>query len=58
MTNHLKPIVYSIRQTMHVSSLGKTRIFELIRDKRLDVVRVGRRTLVRADSVDRLLSGD
>jgi hypothetical protein len=38
--------------------LGRTSIFRLIREGRLDVVRIGRRTLVKAQSIRALIESD
>ena len=41
----------SVAQTAHVLGLGRTKIYELIRDGRLQAVKVGRRRLVKVDSL-------
>jgi hypothetical protein len=54
-----EPLAYSIRDAIAVSSIKRTRIYELIRDKKLEVTHVGRRTLVNAASLRRLIeNGD
>lgn len=55
MTNMPQPLTYSIADVGRMSSIGRTTIFALIRDGRLQTIKVGRRTLVRADSLNRLL---
>jgi len=52
------PLAYSIADVGKISSIGRTTIFALIRDGRLTAVKVGRRTLVLADSLHRLLASD
>jgi excisionase family DNA binding protein len=39
---------YSIAEFCELVSLGRSRVFEEIRDKRLRIVKVGRRTLIPA----------
>lgn len=52
---------YSIAEFCELVSLGRSRVFEEIRDKRLQIVKVGRRTLIPAQAVtawlDLLASG-
>lgn len=55
-TEELKPLVYSIAETIKISKLGKTNIYDRIREGELKVTRIGRRTLVRADSLHKLLN--
>lgn len=51
-----EPLVYSIKETCRLSSCGRTRVFALIKSGELKVTRIGRRTLVRADSLRALLT--
>lgn len=51
-------LAYSIKETCELVSLGKTRVYELINSDDLKVVRIGRRTLVLADSIGDLLARD
>lgn len=46
----------SINDTAKALGLGRTSIYSLIKGGKLDVVRIGRRTLVRVDSIQRLLA--
>ncbi|MBY0393890.1 MAG: helix-turn-helix domain-containing protein [Novosphingobium sp.] len=55
--NNLKKITYSVKQTCEVSSLGRTKVYTLIAEGKLKVVRVGGRTLILAESLHDLLSG-
>lgn len=51
-------IGYSIKEAIEVSSIKRTRLYELINSGALDVQRIGRRTIVRADSLSRLINGE
>jgi len=53
----LQPIALSINETAKTLSLGRTSIYALIREGRLEAVKLGRRTLVKMDSIRRLLDG-
>lgn len=46
----------SINDTAKALGLGRTSVYSLIKNKRLNVVKIGRRTLVRVDSIQRLLA--
>lgn len=52
----LTPKAYSVEQLTRVLSLGRSSIFGLIKRGQLKAVRIGRRTLVPAASVDELLA--
>ncbi len=51
----MQPIAASINETAKALSLGRTSIYQLIREGRLETVKLGRRTLVKVDSIRRLL---
>ena len=53
----MDPIALSINETARTLSLGRTSIYALIREGRLEAVKLGRRTLVKMDSIRRLLDG-
>jgi hypothetical protein len=52
----LKPLALTVNATCMATGLGPTKVWQLIRDGRLEVVRVDGRTLVKFPSVERLLS--
>lgn len=52
-----EPLAYSIREACHISSLGRTRLYQLIAEGRLEVRKIGRRTLIPADSLRALIEG-
>lgn len=49
-------IAYSIKETCNLLGLGKTRVYELCNSGDLKVKRIGRRTLVLADSIRALIA--
>jgi excisionase family DNA binding protein len=53
----MEPITASINDTARALGLGRTSIYALIREGRLETVKLGRRTLVRIASIRRLLDG-
>ncbi|MEO7551925.1 MAG: helix-turn-helix domain-containing protein [Croceibacterium sp.] len=55
-TDNLEPMVYSINDALRLSTFGRTRLYQLINSGELKVTRIGRRTLVRADSLRALIT--
>ena len=53
-----QPLAYSIRQASQVTSIGRTRLFQLIKEGRLEVRRIGSRTIIPAESLRALISGE
>lgn len=53
----MERITYSIKETGKALGIGRTLIYEMIDDGRLEVIKVGRRTLVKAASIKRLVDG-
>ena len=53
-----EPLAYSVDDACRVSSLGKTKLYELINEGRLQVRKVGKRTLVSAASLRVLIEGE
>ena len=51
----MQPLATSINDTAKALSLGRTSIYALIRDGRLETIKLGRRTLVKVESIRRLL---
>jgi hypothetical protein len=52
----LKPLTLTVKATCMVTGLGATKVWGLIREGRLEVVRIDGRTLVKFASVETLLS--
>ena len=57
-TNPIDPLAYSIHDACRVSSIGKTKLYSLIKDGTLAVRRVGGRTLIPAASLRALIDGE
>ena len=51
----MQPIVTSINDAAKALSLGRTSIYALIREGRLEAVKMGRRRLVKVESIRRLV---
>ncbi len=49
-------ITCTVREACQASGLGKTKLYELIGNGQLDTMRVGRRRLVKVESLSGLLS--
>lgn len=53
----MERLTYSINETARLLSLGRTSIYALIADGRLETFKLGSRTLVKAESIRRLIKG-
>lgn len=51
----MEQLAYSINETATALSLGRTSVYALIADGRLEAFKLGRRTLVKAASVRNLI---
>jgi hypothetical protein len=51
----VRPRLLGERAARQDLGIGRTKLFELIRTKQLDVIKIGRRTLIVSDSIDRLI---
>ena len=51
----MKPIAYRIPDALTVSGIGRTKMFELIKDGEIESVHVGRRTLIVAASLEHFI---
>lgn len=52
----MERLTYSINETARTLSLGRTSIYALIRDGRLEAIKLGRRTLIKTESIRRLVA--
>ena len=57
MLQELPVLSCSIKDATRVSGLGRTKIYELINCGKLEVVKVGRRTLITMKSLQELFGG-
>lgn len=53
----LQPLAYSIADACKVSSIGRTRLYSLIAEGKLEARKVGKRTLIPAESLQNLING-
>jgi excisionase family DNA binding protein len=51
----MEPIAVSVNDAARMLSLGRTSIYALINEGRLDTVKIGRRTLITTESIRRLV---
>jgi excisionase family DNA binding protein len=51
------PICYSATDAARALGIGRTRLYELLSSGQLDARKLGKRTLISADSVNRLAKG-
>lgn len=54
----METLAISINDAAKALSLGRTSIYAMIADGRLEAFKLGRRTLVKAESVRRLVAGE
>lgn len=54
----LEPLAYSIADACRVSSIGRTRLYQLINEGRLEARKIGKRTLIPAASLRALIEGE
>ncbi|MFN3991158.1 MAG: helix-turn-helix domain-containing protein [Erythrobacter sp.] len=52
------PLAYSVSDACRVSSIGRTRLYQLIGEGRLEARKIGRRTLIPAASLRALIEGE
>lgn len=52
----MEPLTVSINEASKILGLGRTSIYALISNGRLEALRVGRRRLVRFESIKRLVA--
>jgi excisionase family DNA binding protein len=54
----VEPLALSINDAAKALSLGRTSSYAMIADGRLEAFKLGRRTLVRVDSLRRIVAGE
>lgn len=58
MATDTAPLAYSIAEAARASSLGRTRIYELIAEGRLQARKIGKRNIIPAASLRALIEGE
>jgi len=53
----MERLAYSVNETARLLSMGRTSIYAMIADGRLETFKLGRRTLIRGESIRRLVGG-
>ncbi len=53
----MNKLAYSINETARLLSMGRTSIYAMIAAGRLETFKLGTRTLIKADSIRRLVDG-
>lgn len=53
----MERLTNSINETARTLSVGRTTVYAMIADGRLEVIKLGRRTLVKTESIRRLVDG-
>ena len=56
--DRLEPLAYSISEACKVSSIGRTYLYQLINEGRIEVRKIGKRTLIPAASLHGLIAGE
>jgi excisionase family DNA binding protein len=54
----MEPLVLSVNDAAKTLSLGRTSIYAMIADGRLEAFKLGRRTLIRMESIRRIVAGE
>ena len=54
----MEPLVLSVNDAAKALSLGRTSIYAMIAAGRLEAFKLGRRTLIKVDSIRRVVSGE
>ncbi len=57
MNNH-EPLAYTVADACRVSTLGKTNLYKLISEGKLEARRIGGRTVIPAASLRKLIEGE
>ena len=53
-----EPLAYSVTEACRVTSIGRTRLYALINEGRLEIRKIGKRTLIPAASLRALIEGE
>lgn len=55
--DQIQPLAYSVKEACKATSLGKTYLYHLIKEGRLEVRKIGTRTIIPAASLHALIEG-
>ena len=55
--NYPEPLAYTVADACRVSTIGKTRLYQLIAEGKLECRKIGKRTLIPAASLRALIEG-
>ncbi len=53
----MEPVTVTVDGAKKAIGIGSTKIYELIAEGKLETVRIGRRTLIKTDSIRALVAG-
>ena len=56
ITAEAQPLAYDVATASRISTIGKTRLYELMAENRLESRRIGRRRVILADSLRALIA--
>ena len=56
--NYPEPIAYSVNDACKLLGLGRTLLYQMIGDGRVEARKIGKRTLITAASLHRLVDGE
>jgi excisionase family DNA binding protein len=56
--NQTSKLAYSIKEACAATSIGRTALYSLIGDGTIETRKIGKRTLIPAASLQRLISGE
>jgi excisionase family DNA binding protein len=51
----METIAASVNDTARALGVGRTKVYQLLAEKKLEAVKIGRRTLIKADSIRALV---
>lgn len=52
----MRPVTAPINDTARALGVGRSTVYKLIAEKKLDAIKIGRRTLVKVESIDALVA--
>ena len=54
----MEPVAVSVSNAARALSLGRTTIYRLIGEGKLETIHIGRRNLIKTESIRRLINGE